>query len=304
MLNGKDTKGRSDTRKDRNMLSGVQLRHIPDRGIREMKIYHYTDLNGLKGIVESNSLWATNFRFLNDAAELEHGVKALESALVYLEDELGKENTDFILRELKIYQSRSFRDIYNISFCEEPDLLSQWRGYGAYQGVCLEFDRDELDEKLDFTGCEHVGSSVFYTKPGTTLEAKREILSFLKENDFFGKSVDIPHYELVGANELIGKLVPFFKDDGFRDEKEFRIAVQVRRFNERVKFRINPHGLIPYIEIKAGKEHHFDKRLPIKGITVGPCNEPNFIEEGIRFLLSSQGYSNVEVLPSAVPFRA
>ncbi len=29
-----------------------------------MKIYHYTDLNGLKGIIESGSLWATHFSFL------------------------------------------------------------------------------------------------------------------------------------------------------------------------------------------------------------------------------------------------
>jgi len=26
-----------------------------------MKIYHYTDLYGLKGIIESGSLWATHF---------------------------------------------------------------------------------------------------------------------------------------------------------------------------------------------------------------------------------------------------
>lgn len=27
-----------------------------------MKIYHYTDLNGLKGIIESGSLWATHYQ--------------------------------------------------------------------------------------------------------------------------------------------------------------------------------------------------------------------------------------------------
>lgn len=269
-----------------------------------MKIYHYTDLNGLKGIIESNSLWATNFRFLNDAAELEHGANALKNALLYLKDELGKDKTDFILRELQTYRSRSFRDTFNISFCQEPDLLSQWRGYGAFQGVCLEFDSLELAEKLDFTGCEYVGNSVFYTKPGATLEAKREIISFLGENDFFEKSVNVPNYELVGANELLQKLVPFFKDDGFRDEKEFRIAIRVRKYKERVKFRVNPHGLIPYIEIKARKNGHLDMCLPIKSITVGPCNEPDFIKEGIRFLLLSKGYDNVQMLPSVVPFRA
>lgn len=265
-----------------------------------MKIYHYTDLNGLKGIVESNSLWATNLRFLNDATELLHGVKALSDALLNLEDELGKEKTDFIRKELCIYQTLNFRKTYNISFCKEPDLLSQWRGYGFKQGVCIEFDSDELIDSLDFEDCEHVGNSVFYTKRGATLEAKNEIISFLKEDNFFVKSVDVPHYDLVGANMLIQKRVPFFKNDDFREEKEFRIVVQVRNYNKGVKFRVNPHGLIPYIEIKAGKEH----RLPIKGITVGMCNGSAFIKEGIEFLLTSKGYTNVEVLHSAAPFRA
>ncbi|EJG2383281.1 hypothetical protein HMPREF1144_0490 [Klebsiella sp. OBRC7] len=42
-----------------------------------MKIYHYTDLNGLKGIIESGSLWATHFSFLNDSNELTHGMNCL-----------------------------------------------------------------------------------------------------------------------------------------------------------------------------------------------------------------------------------
>ncbi len=46
-----------------------------------MKIYHYTDLNGLKGITESGSLWATHFSFLNDSNELIHGMNCLENAL-------------------------------------------------------------------------------------------------------------------------------------------------------------------------------------------------------------------------------
>lgn len=51
-----------------------------------MKIYHYTDLNGLKGIIESGSLWATHFSFLNDSNELTHGMNCLENALQYLRD--------------------------------------------------------------------------------------------------------------------------------------------------------------------------------------------------------------------------
>ncbi|MCX2944386.1 hypothetical protein ORG37_14910 [Rahnella perminowiae] len=49
-----------------------------------MKIFHYTDLNGLKGIIESGSLWATHFSFLNDSNELIHRMNCLENALQYL----------------------------------------------------------------------------------------------------------------------------------------------------------------------------------------------------------------------------
>ncbi|EFD2622350.1 hypothetical protein CK189_005805, partial [Escherichia coli] len=54
-----------------------------------MKIYHYTDLNGLKGIIESGSLWATHFSFLNDSNELSHGMNCLENALQYLRDDFN-----------------------------------------------------------------------------------------------------------------------------------------------------------------------------------------------------------------------
>ena len=35
-------------------------------------LYHYTDVAGLIGICSSQSLWATNLRFMNDAKELAH----------------------------------------------------------------------------------------------------------------------------------------------------------------------------------------------------------------------------------------
>jgi hypothetical protein len=34
------------------------------------ELFHYTNLNGLNGILESNSLWATHFSQLNDQTEV------------------------------------------------------------------------------------------------------------------------------------------------------------------------------------------------------------------------------------------
>jgi hypothetical protein len=38
-------------------------------------LYHYTDQNGLLGIIESQSFRATDIRFLNDTEEFEHGLR-------------------------------------------------------------------------------------------------------------------------------------------------------------------------------------------------------------------------------------
>jgi hypothetical protein len=37
-------------------------------------IYHYTDDNGLKGIIESGTLWCSDVFYLNDPSELRYGV--------------------------------------------------------------------------------------------------------------------------------------------------------------------------------------------------------------------------------------
>ena len=37
-------------------------------------LYHYTNLKGLLGIVESRVLWASDIRYMNDASELKHTV--------------------------------------------------------------------------------------------------------------------------------------------------------------------------------------------------------------------------------------
>src|SRR5208283_3832785 len=50
---------------------------LPSSGV----LYHYTRVEGLKGIVETNELWATSAHFLNDSAEVTYGYEVLKEAL-------------------------------------------------------------------------------------------------------------------------------------------------------------------------------------------------------------------------------
>jgi hypothetical protein len=44
-------------------------------------LYHYTDINGLRGIFEDGEIWATNSLFLNDTTELQLGIAVVIAKL-------------------------------------------------------------------------------------------------------------------------------------------------------------------------------------------------------------------------------
>jgi hypothetical protein len=98
-------------------------------------IYHYTGIEGLRGILESKSLWATDFHFSNDYTEM-----CLFGKLLLTKLSLPG-NSKIAIMESVINGMRGLLEnmddplalqIYISSFPKEGDLLSQWRGYGEY----------------------------------------------------------------------------------------------------------------------------------------------------------------------------
>lgn len=51
-------------------------------------LYHYTNLGGLTGILQSRKLWATDIRYLNDANELSYGVAEMSALLAQIAVEM------------------------------------------------------------------------------------------------------------------------------------------------------------------------------------------------------------------------
>ena len=110
-------------------------------------LHHYTSAEGLKGIIESNELWATSAYYLNDSAEMFYGYHVLKELL---DDWLSKNPrpddsiTLALARQLRtsfedLFQKRLLRPIYLTCFCEEDNLLSQWRAYGQSGGYSVGF---------------------------------------------------------------------------------------------------------------------------------------------------------------------
>ena len=101
-------------------------------------LFHYTDLAGLKGILENHDLWLTHSRYCNDHEEMTHGYSVAKAAL----DELRKGGAvastylDMIAAFLQAPEG-----VYICCFCEQDNLLSQWRNYAANgTGVSIQID--------------------------------------------------------------------------------------------------------------------------------------------------------------------
>jgi Protein of unknown function (DUF2971) len=225
-------------------------------------IFHYTDARGLIGIIESDGIFATDYRYLNDSSE---GGEIRNLLLPILEAETGKItarlveekllSADFyrqhgeqghLLQAEGMYRAftraaNNVSPVFVTSFCRhdegtevfEHGLLSQWRGYGAGGGFAIEFDEDGVDNlaKLE-------------TEKYAVVGFKTEDVLY----DQFERSFNPGDYEgLAGAmiaqmfepqdiSRITGKkdidatmikflsVAPFLKNAGFREEREYRLT--------------------------------------------------------------------------------
>lgn len=103
---------------------------------REPPLFHYTHAKGLLGILDSGRMWATNYRFLNDASEVAYAMALFESIVrERLSATHNEVVTEFLKRTLVTVNAfDGMFDCYVACFCEKDDLLNQWRAYAAAGG--------------------------------------------------------------------------------------------------------------------------------------------------------------------------
>ena len=107
-------------------------------------LYHYTTATGLQGILQSKVLWATQFDFLNDPTEFLYARDFVKSHLRCRGDKIANAlgDVDDLGNTAATYPH------YVTSFCENGDLLSQWRGYSKFNdGYSIGFPFPRINAK-------------------------------------------------------------------------------------------------------------------------------------------------------------
>lgn len=195
--------------------------------------YHYTSLNTLWAILESETLRATQARFSNDSEEIKKGAQILEEICRSCEeDSVGVLSAH--AHQLRADESDNI-DCYIVCFCGDKDVLSQWRGYCRSDGVSIGFAFDQtephffLKDEASEQQCPHKIQlfPVWYVREETDGDASDHTIS-KEELATQLKSKLKTLYELEDgetSRAFIHSAIPLIKHAGFREENEYRLLI-------------------------------------------------------------------------------
>lgn len=292
----------------------------------DFELMHYTSAGGLSGILESQTLWATHYAFVNDQQEFQY---FLNIQLPHILEACSTKVNSEKKHEFIKYFHNKFREAtlalhqpYFFSMSRVTDhrisahgLLSQWRGYGKDGGYAIVFSHKELqtllsqDRNPDLSHVCLIHKVTYFTKKITELiEFESDVQTIcIALHDYLSKdTVDSLEY----AYEPILRLSVFSKHPGFEEEKEYRIFVSPCDENSENQPSPLPapktfikNGLdVPYFEIFTPlNKNEFRLRLPIKRIIVGPNVDKNKRKLGVELLLKQLNIK-AKVDVSDIPF--
>jgi hypothetical protein len=279
-------------------------------------LFHYTSAGGLKGILESGCIWASDSAFLNDSSEVKYAGQKVENHLKNLIKEFeslkpkagSDESRRLIVLNRALDTLTKFNNAederwlidgatYVSCFTEMPDQLSQWRGYGG-RGYSLGFTKKGLNDLAiegEDSRAKSAGESIKVGYGPRRIEEKlNKNLSELFKTLPLRRSFRFTG--MIYAHRLLPALARF-KHEAFEEEQEWRVAVStygrtVNKINLRegarlvpyIKLRFNPSALA-YVYIGPGADFH-DKRA-------------------LHALLAANGYDadRVWIEHSSAPFR-
>ncbi len=106
----------------------------------KIPLFHYTGVDGLLGMLRDKKLWMTNIHYQNDSQEYYHGFKILR-------DIISETYPDLLTNEqLDVLCDAKMSGNFTFSLSEEPDSLSQWRGYCPNGGYSISFDAEYFNK--------------------------------------------------------------------------------------------------------------------------------------------------------------
>lgn len=281
------------------------------RGLIDIpSFYHYTNANGLIGILSKSEIWCTRWDYLNDTSEFLYIHELIENNLKDFEEEkdfvsIIRNINGFILENKKApNRIDESINLYFASFCKKPDALNMWSRYskmGSADGYCMQFDYKNI---FTAKGYDIAVSPVIYERYEQDKLIK-ELLSILFK--LYQTTLSYPilkddKYGIIATlfDDILSESGYLFKHGSFAEEEEIRVALRYHPKSKRYKkLDINLRNangyIIPYIPMK------FDKNN-LQNVIISPVLDPEIAVRGVTAARGLYGYS-FAINTSRIPYR-
>ncbi len=271
-------------------------------------LYHYTSPEGLIGILEAGTIWATSLFYLNDSAELLTGLRVARQILEKMRDDspgqIQRERLDWLLKELQSINPGSISPTFVCSFSRRGDQLSQWRAYCRGGGYALGFPEDLLREVILKNGFE-LRACVYVEDLQQELIRgiiERHVLNWI---DSAALAVKSDESRFLVAQRLGVDLIgtsSYIKHSSFSEEEEVRcVSPFVKLYDSSKRYYRAGRGMvIPYTCIDLPKDSGIWNKAHI---VVGPAPFPD-ASKAAAYALFRRYYGHaVAVSISTTPYR-
>lgn len=268
------TSSESEQKQRNHSISIKGILDVPNK-----PLYHYTSRDVFWKIMDGDSMLARHIMFSNDYHENEIGRRKITKAME-------------IVAGIKLTATDALP--FMICFCENEDLLSQWRGY-ANEGIALEFDFTKglygLEEGFSTAHCYTVmnkESDGDYLSGESTDKDKKIFMGAVvspykviytdgeeePDKPVIDRITEINNLFADDIQQTAISMIPYIKNDKFIQEAEYRLifdmnqlaAGEYRRLLAEKYFNIDVDGVRkPNIRIIFGNQYkaHNEKSLNI-----------------------------------------
>lgn len=278
--------------------------------INNKLIYHYCSVDTLYSIIKYKKLWLTDGNYMNDKYE----TIWIDKVVCEILEDLKKDQNTYSLEDIENYKNEyekiEYKKHYMMCFSKEPDMLSQWRGYGDNaKGVSIGFN-------LEDAGFEYIQPSVNFSIYNTLVSNCMVKLGY-QEVDYDERrlieeemkktiSESKKGMELTASVNIVKAFSSQLKHKYFEEENEVRLVYTPENSSalnpkslvnlSELKVRIQNSNIIPYYEFDFE-----DKTTLIKDIILGSKCKIN--TDDLKEFLDSENFHHVTISKSTSPYK-
>ena len=298
---------------DRRQYQGFWRHHLPGFG-RPLppEIWHYTNADGLIGILKSGHIWSTQVACMNDSLEQRYFGDLVHKQM---EAERGGD-TDPTLDVLyrvaeQLFAQRDFATAGHFVACfsEVEDDLGQWRGYGGGEcGYAIGFRPDGIEKALQ----KRIGGGLVLPMnydDGKHLFLAKDVVRWAKKYFQEGLTRGLSDSERWAREHLMAFAIELdifaslIKHPKFFGEVEWRITATLQAGeHSALMFRQKRTLLARHLPLVLAVPANGNK-LPITRIYIGPGPAQHISKISVGDLLAQTGYAGIPVEVSKVPYR-